>query len=41
MTSGSTLMMVLSAEDAVTKLRNMMGPADPEQAKDSAPESLR
>ncbi|XP_039251849.2 thioredoxin domain-containing protein 3 homolog isoform X3 [Styela clava] len=41
MTSGPTLMMVLSAEDAVTKLRNMMGPADPDQAKETAPESLR
>uniref|UniRef100_H2ZDH8 Nucleoside diphosphate kinase-like domain-containing protein n=1 Tax=Ciona savignyi TaxID=51511 RepID=H2ZDH8_CIOSA len=41
MTSGPTLMMVLSAENAVDKLREMMGPADPEVAKESNPDSLR
>ncbi|XP_078489243.1 thioredoxin domain-containing protein 3 homolog [Ciona intestinalis] len=41
MTSGPTLMMVLSAENAVEKLRDIMGPTDPEVAKESHPESLR
>ena len=41
MTSGPTLMMVLSADDAVSKLRHMMGPTDPDEAKEAAPESLR
>nr|CAB3264380.1 CiIC3 thioredoxin domain-containing protein 3 homolog [Phallusia mammillata] len=41
MTSGSTMMMVLSAEDAVSKLREVMGPTDPEVAKETHPESLR
>lgn len=34
-------MMVLSAEDAVSKLREVMGPTDPEVAKETHPESLR
>ncbi|XP_076821346.1 thioredoxin domain-containing protein 3 homolog isoform X2 [Clavelina lepadiformis] len=41
MTSGETLMMVLSAENAVEKLRSIMGPTDPEIAKESHPDSLR
>ena len=41
MTSGETLMMVLSAENAVEKLRSIMGPTDPESAKESHPDSLR
>lgn len=41
MTSGNTLMMVLSADQAVDKLRTMMGPTDPEVAKEQQPNSLR
>jgi len=41
MTSGRTLTLVLSAEDAVTKLRDMVGPDDPDQAKRMQPDSIR
>ena len=38
MTSGPTMFMVLSREDAIDGMRDMMGPADPEEAKKVAPE---
>jgi len=41
MTSGHTLALVLSAEDAVDKLRTIMGPTDPDKAKEEQPDSLR
>ncbi|KAL5261318.1 hypothetical protein ACHWQZ_G007121 [Mnemiopsis leidyi] len=41
MTSGPTMFMVLSREDAIDGMRDMMGPADPEEAKKVAPESIR
>ena len=41
MTSGNTLTLVLSAENAVQRLRDIMGPVDPEEAKSSYPDSLR
>jgi len=41
MTSGPTMFMVLSREDAVQGIRDMIGPTDPEEAKQSAPESIR
>jgi len=41
MTSGPTMFMVLSREDAVSGMRDMMGPPDPEEAKKVAPDSIR
>jgi len=41
MSSGPTLFMVLSRENAVEGWRSIIGPTDPEQAKEAAPESLR
>lgn len=41
MTSGPTMFMVLSREDAISGMRDIAGPADPEEAKKSAPESIR
>jgi len=41
MTSGPTLFMVLSAENAVENWRGAIGPTDPTQAKEQAPESIR
>lgn len=41
MTSGPTMFMILSREDAVQGVREMIGPTDPEEAKQSAPESIR
>ncbi|XP_066305247.1 thioredoxin domain-containing protein 3 homolog isoform X4 [Branchiostoma lanceolatum] len=41
MTSGPSLFMVLSVEDAVEKFRSLMGPTDPEVAKEQSPDSLR
>ena len=38
MTSGPTMFMVLSREDAISGMRDIAGPADPEEAKKSAPE---
>ena len=38
MTSGPTMFMVLSREDAIDGMRDIMGPADPEEAKKVAPE---
>lgn len=38
MTSGPTMFMVLSREDAVSGMRDMMGPPDPEEAKKVAPD---
>ncbi len=37
--SGPSLFMVLSKEDAVIGWRALMGPKDPTEAKDNAPES--
>ena len=39
MTSGPTLFMVLSREDAVDGWRSIIGPTDPEQAKEQNPDS--
>ncbi|XP_077997128.1 thioredoxin domain-containing protein 6-like isoform X3 [Glandiceps talaboti] len=41
MSSGPSMVMVLSREDAVLGFRDIMGPVDPEVAKEQAPESLR
>ncbi|XP_078702270.1 thioredoxin domain-containing protein 6-like isoform X13 [Branchiostoma floridae x Branchiostoma belcheri] len=41
MTSGPSLFMVLSVEDAVERFRSLMGPTDPEVAKEQCPDSLR
>ncbi|XP_046555994.1 LOW QUALITY PROTEIN: thioredoxin domain-containing protein 3 homolog [Haliotis rubra] len=41
MTSGPTMFMVLSREDAVSGWREVIGPTNPEQAQTEAPESLR
>ena len=35
------MVMVLSREDAIDNWRTLMGPTDPELAKEQAPESLR
>ena len=37
--SGPTLFMVLSREDAVDGWRSLIGPTDPTQAKEQAPDS--
>lgn len=37
--SGPTLFMVLSREDAVDGWRSLIGPTDPEKAKEDAPDS--
>ena len=39
--SGPSMVMVLSREDAISGWRTIMGPTDPEVAKEQAPESLR
>ncbi|XP_072181200.1 thioredoxin domain-containing protein 3 homolog isoform X3 [Diadema setosum] len=41
MSSGLSMVMVLSREDAVDGWRTLMGPTDPEKAREEAPESLR
>ncbi|XP_061183794.1 thioredoxin domain-containing protein 6-like isoform X2 [Saccostrea echinata] len=41
MTSGPTYVMVLSREDAVQGWREIIGPTDPEKAKEENPDSLR
>ncbi|XP_060065627.1 thioredoxin domain-containing protein 3 homolog [Ylistrum balloti] len=41
MSSGPTMFMVLSREDAVDGWRSLIGPTDPEKAKEESPESLR
>ncbi|KAK2188196.1 hypothetical protein NP493_140g00039 [Ridgeia piscesae] len=41
MTSGKTLFMVLTREDAVDGWRSLIGPKDPEEAKTEAPETIR
>ena len=35
------MFMVLTREDAVSGMRDMVGPTDPEEAKTSAPDSIR
>nr|XP_023856664.1 thioredoxin domain-containing protein 3 [Salvelinus alpinus] len=41
MSQGPSIMMILSKENAIAEWREMMGPADPEQAMQVKPDSLR
>uniref|UniRef100_A0A3Q3AHN2 Nucleoside diphosphate kinase B n=1 Tax=Kryptolebias marmoratus TaxID=37003 RepID=A0A3Q3AHN2_KRYMA len=41
MSRGPSLMLVLTKENAVEQWRAMMGPADPEEAKETSPNTLR
>ncbi|XP_062377208.1 thioredoxin domain-containing protein 6-like [Sardina pilchardus] len=41
MSQGPSVLMILSKENAISEWREMMGPADPEKAKEVSPSSLR
>ncbi|NWX72825.1 TXND3 protein, partial [Alca torda] len=41
MTEGPSVVMILTKENAVEEWRQLMGPADPEVAKETSPESIR
>ncbi|NWQ86971.1 TXND3 protein, partial [Burhinus bistriatus] len=41
MTEGPSVVMILTKENAVEEWRRLMGPADPEVAKETSPESIR
>ncbi|NWH54577.1 TXND3 protein, partial [Fregata magnificens] len=41
MTEGPSVIMILTKENAVEEWRQLMGPADPEVAKETSPESIR
>nr|XP_009503633.1 PREDICTED: thioredoxin domain-containing protein 3 [Phalacrocorax carbo] len=41
MTEGPSVIMILSKENAVEEWRQLMGPTDPEVAKETSPESIR
>ncbi|KAL2085637.1 hypothetical protein ACEWY4_018957 [Coilia grayii] len=41
MTQGPSVMMILSKENAIAEWREMIGPVDPEKAKEVSPNSLR
>ncbi|XP_073188975.1 thioredoxin domain-containing protein 3 isoform X3 [Lepidochelys kempii] len=41
MSEGPSMVMILTKENAVEEWRQLMGPADPDEAKESSPDSLR
>ncbi|XP_074981719.1 thioredoxin domain-containing protein 3 isoform X1 [Caretta caretta] len=41
MSEGPSMIMILTKENAVEEWRQLMGPADPDEAKESSPDSLR